>query len=249
MIIRAEQLVAFEKGMVRNFENRMIEHIQSFSPPHCRILNREQLREVVQLGMVRAKEHGFESQAHIQRYIEIMIQIGSHFDADPQLPWAAKILRDDALVDADLRLGRLDYDTTSYLLVVAGPHNELRDQALRRAKANPPPYGFWGRSPELEAKSEQWLKSTYPEKCEFLGAGGVRALIGAGEARAARFAIISDSGVELLIALMFFLGSSFDEDPQTPWAAPILRDSDVPEQDRVTRLQAVAWETLDQWLM
>jgi hypothetical protein len=248
MIVRSEQMLEFEKAAVRNFENRMIEHVKTFSPPHARVLNREQLREVVQLALRRAPEHGFETDANIQRYLDLMLQLGSHFDSDPQLEWAARVLGDDALPEASLKLSRLDYEATKYLKAVAGPRNEFREQALRRAREHPPLYGSSGQSPQFEAHAENWLRSTYPEKYERLGREGARPLIRAGKAAASQFSMLSDSAAGLLIGLMFLLGSGVFQDPQTPWAASVSRESSVPEADRVKRLYASAQENLNRWL-
>jgi hypothetical protein len=55
----------------------MIERVLTFSPPHRRVLNREQLCEVVQFAKRCAAKHDLETDEHIQRYLELMLQLGS----------------------------------------------------------------------------------------------------------------------------------------------------------------------------
>jgi len=68
------------------------------------------------------------------------------------------------------------------------------------------------------------LQKFFPECCQHLGADQVREAVRLGLDRAEHYQLISERDVYLYVSLMFLLGSSFDEDPQLPWVAELLKE-------------------------
>lgn len=77
----------------------------------------------------------------------------------------------------------------------------------------------------------------YPQHCVVLTDPGLRRAVDAGIARAARHGFARAAEVGEYVGLMIFLGGSFDDDPQLPWAAAWLRASrQLPRPEAITGL-------------
>ena len=58
------------------------------------IIRKEQMRKAIHFGTGQTFSHGFNFRGPVRLYLELMVLFGSHFDTDPQYPWAARILAD-----------------------------------------------------------------------------------------------------------------------------------------------------------
>jgi hypothetical protein len=74
----------------------------------------------------------------------------------------------------------------------------------------------------LRAEALEHLWRHFPNHCIILTDPQSRRFIDLGIARAASHGFISRDDVCSYLSLMVFLGSYFDEDPQWPWAPPLL---------------------------
>ncbi|MCP5419727.1 MAG: hypothetical protein H6970_10715 [Gammaproteobacteria bacterium] len=254
LVIREAQMAAFEQGVMRNFELRVLEHVKQFFPKQCAILGDEQARQVIRLGIDRARTYGLVSERDIHLYVGLMFMLGSHFDRDPQLPWAARILTSEAISDPGLRADRV-YDTAMrYLNRVAGKNNEHLQRAL--LKAQELPAATLARSREAKQQNQSFgehmmklLNALFPEKCDAVGERAVQQVVRDGYEKARRYNLITEAGAAVYTGVMFLLGSGFDGDPQYPWAEAILRDAalDDPAQ-KGERLYQGAMTHLQKWL-
>ncbi len=254
--IRSKQVKVFEQAAIRNFEDRMIEHLKKFTPKHFKILTEDDVRGIVRDGWERAKGHRFTSERSVRFYVELMLMLGSSFDTDPQMPWAAEILNDETLSDEVERIDRLydkaweyvdhailDYqdaqgnvDPTRFIEQIRQIRKE-RDDELQPSAV-----------PEFYRRMIARLNQTFPKKCEYVGELPVRRLIQRAIESAKSYDITSERGVVLFAAMMFVLGSGFDQDPQLPWASAILQDQSVTDQSKkVDQLLAAAIDCLKQW--
>ena len=66
--------------------------------------------------------------------------------------------------------------------------------------------------------------------CEAIGQEQVRQVIRLGIERAADYGLTLRGPVRFYIEMMFMFGSSFDNNPQYPWVAEILKDENLPDQ-------------------
>lgn len=76
----------------------------------------------------------------------------------------------------------------------------------------------------FEEEMFRHLTEHFPQHCETLQDGGVRAAIRYGIERAASYGMRTACEVTLFIQLMFLFGRYFDSDPKLPWASRILSD-------------------------
>jgi hypothetical protein len=89
------------------------------------------------------------------------------------------------------------------------------------------------------------LLRTWIEKCEHMDENAMHGLVESGLQAASRYGIKSQRGMAVYIGLMLLLGSSFDTDPQFPWAQSILNDpSRSDESERVKKIYESAVEHL-----
>jgi hypothetical protein len=138
MILRHTQMTAFRKAALESFENEMVAHIREFAPRLFEIVGEPGMREFVQMGVDRARQHQFEQRGPVRFYLEMMLTFASDFDTDPQLPWASKALSDKAITDQMARSGALYEAMQKYLDRVAGPNNRFAMEALKRLQRERP---------------------------------------------------------------------------------------------------------------
>jgi len=247
--IRREQMDALDEAAMRRFEQRAIQHLKETFPKHARFRGEEGLRNTVRSGLERARQRGLASERGLLLYLELMVMLGSGFDADPQLPWASIILSDQSMGDEATRVDRLLERSREYFERVAGPKGEHIDRALQRVRQAPVEGFVASGGGDFDAYMRAKLTSIYPEKCADLGEAGVRALIRAGVEFARSRDLTTERGVVVSIVLMLFLGSGFAQDPQFPWAARVLADPALQDPSaRADALYAAAKEYLERWL-
>ncbi|HYO53139.1 hypothetical protein [Archangium sp.] len=90
--VTKEQFEAFSKQLLKSFEDRMVGHLWEFFPNRCKKIGDEQVRNTVHQGISRAASHGFVSERHVARYIDVMFFLGLDFDTSHESPWVANIL-------------------------------------------------------------------------------------------------------------------------------------------------------------
>lgn len=247
--IREEQMDELGKIALKKFEDSMVEHVKEFFAKYYEVLGEPTVREVIVYGVDRAENHDFTTERDVCLYINLMFLVGSNFDADLQLPWAAEILNDETITDSVKRIDGLYDKATEYLDEVAGVDNEHLVRALIYMRKVPIEDFSQSGTGNVERKVIGLLQGIWPQKCGKLGDVILRRLIGHGVESMAQYNVTSDRGVALYTGLMFMLGSGLDSDPQFPWAAEILNDESIPDQaTRVDRLYREAMVYSDKWL-
>ena len=93
--IREEQYEELGKVSLKQFADSMVKHIREFFPEQYDALGEPIVRNVIEYGVERAEAHGFENEPDVSMYIDLMLLLGSNFDTDPQLPWAAETLQEE----------------------------------------------------------------------------------------------------------------------------------------------------------
>jgi hypothetical protein len=81
------------KGMLENFEARMVDHLKKFFPEQYQSLGEKEVRKAIRRGMNRAKTYGIITQRDVSKYLNIMFVFGLNFDQDTRYPWISKILK------------------------------------------------------------------------------------------------------------------------------------------------------------
>jgi hypothetical protein len=98
LIIRRKQMQALSQNILKDFEDRMILHLNQFFPDQCEKLGEEGTRGAIRYGFERARKYGLATESDLAKYLNLMFTFGRDFDTDPNLPWVAAILkaRDDS---------------------------------------------------------------------------------------------------------------------------------------------------------
>ena len=246
--IRKEQIEVFDEVAVKSFEDQILKHLREYFPKHCEPLAEEEIRRIIRYGAERARGHGFTYIRSINLYLNLMFLLGSHFDTDLQLPWAAELIADRSIAHETPRIDRLYERASAYLDAVAGKKNEHINAALERARKEqlstaPPPID----SPDFYRFVIARLQALYPHKCEAVGELNLRLLIRQGIETAGDYAITDARGVIIYIGLMFLLGTGFDTDPLFSWAGAIL-NKDAPGEQKAQQLYEASMTLLNHWL-
>lgn len=244
LVVRAEQMNVFKEAALRSFEAEMLIHLREFSPPLFKAAGEGQMREAIQLGVGRAAKYGFTFRGPVRLYLELMLLFGSHFDTDPQYPWAAEILANQDMGLQMLRAKQLFERTMDYRKKVAGPEDAYTLGALKKML-------MLIQQPLLPLSSENFIPAMlkviayiYPQKAAYIGTEGLEALIRKGMGGAQRQQFTTDRGVALVIGLMLAFGHGCAVDSLYPWIARIVKDEAIADPAaRAKRLEteAVTW--------
>lgn len=252
LVISGNQMKTFEQAAVRNFENRLLAHLQEFFPKHCEILGNDQMRKVIQLGLKRAEPYGLISERGLHLYIGLMLMLGSYFDEDPQLPWTAKILTDENIVDPRRRADRLYRRAMAYLNQAAGKDSQYLDRALHKAREFPVSALSRTGEDKLISFGDYLLKLLYRlffEKYDAVGETNIRQMVRQGYQTAKAYHLTGEPDLAAYICLMFMLGSGFNHDPQYPWADIVLNDAAlIDSTQKGESLYKAAMTHLEKWL-
>jgi len=176
------QMEAFS-GLARaDFERALEESVRDWFPVHAQVLGPAGVRELVRGAEADAEKHGIVHRRGVEQILALMVLLGSGFDRDPQLPWAAEGLADEEGTPT-ARADRLYATACAYLDRVAGPSSEHLLAALYTihivgVEAIP-------RAPSeaILAATTARLRALYPTKCAELGDAGVEGLAHAAIAR------------------------------------------------------------------
>ena len=243
MVIRTEQMQAFEGAVQRQFEDEMMAHSKEFTPRLCAVLGDEQLRIALHSAIERAAGYGFTNRGPVRLFIELMFLCGSGFDNDPQYPAIGRVLR--LREDQMQRAMQIHQGVNDYSDKVAGPENANVRRALRELAA-------FARAPlpvssnHFEEGMLQEMNRMFPQKTAYVGDSSLKALIEEGRTEALKFDFSAVRQQTLVITLMFAFGHGCTGDPLYPWISRTLRDPRIKDADsRAERLERKALTWLD----
>ena len=251
LVIRKAQMEAFEKIAVRRFEDGLLDHLRTFFPNHAATLGDQQLGRVIRYGLQRAESRKVQTERGVYQYLALMFMLGSLFDEDPQLPWAATLepvtpppanaaepaesapAAEDGADQAppaeeipespDAHIERVYGEAMVFLDQTAGPDNGFLHQTLNLLR-QPQVFDGLPTAPSFGHRLLLLLQALAPAKYQTLGDEPVRALVRSGYEAAKRHGFTTEPGMMSYIALAYVLGSGFDRDPVYPWAAATLSD-------------------------
>jgi hypothetical protein len=218
LTIRQEQTEAFRQHHLQKFEDEMVAHLAKFAPKHWQILGVPTGRRVIQLGIEQAKQYGFTNRGPVRFYLELMFMFGSYFDTDPQYPWARAVLKNPETIDQMVRADRLFDAMNEYVALVPGPKHKYFLEALQRL-TNTDPENVAKPGVLLEESALQRLAVIYPQTVAYLGESRIRPMVQRSLAIARKYEFTTVKGQLLMVALMFFMGHGFTNDPLCGWIA------------------------------
>jgi len=233
----------FQKGALKAFEDDMVIHLAEFSPPLFKAIKEEQLRKAIRFGMQHAnEEYEVNFKGPVRLYLELMLLLGSHFDTDPQYPWANEILTNTDL-DQTVRAEHLYNSIKEYRSKVNGPKDKYTLEGLENMAT-------FARQPlVIEDKSFikdvlDQMKLIYPQKAKYVRDEQNRVLIRSGIEAAHKYDITNLRAKVLMIILMSAFGHGCCDDPLYVWIANTLTDERITSSDaRAKRLEnkAATW--------
>jgi len=231
LTIRASQIVLLGAEADRIFEDECLVYFQRQAPELSRIVGKDGLRGVVRFGWARAQRYGFTLRGPVRLYLDVMFALGSHFDTDPQLPWAARILSstDDEMTRAE----RLLQAAEEYQFDVAGPGNSYALMALERLVAMP----FTSEAIPEPVDADvilRLIESIYPQKVAYVGREPLLRLAAQASTAAAKLRLSGPPGTVLVSGLMAGFGHGIFEDPLYPWVRHRLDESREGDDDERT---------------
>ena len=95
LLIRDEQIEVLLSYKLKQFEDLMVEHLNTYYPGKCERLGDKAVREAIQYGIEKANTYTIHIEYDVSRYINLMFTFGRDFDTDPNYPWASGILNDE----------------------------------------------------------------------------------------------------------------------------------------------------------
>jgi hypothetical protein len=224
LTIRQEQAEAFRQHHLNKFEDEMVEHLRKFSPRHSKVAGEPAVRQVIRMGMEKARSYSLTNRGPVRFYIELMFMFGSYFDSDPQYPWARAVLADPESLDQSVRADRLYERTNQYLAKASGPDHCYLIEAMKRLRqAQVQDFVLPDRN--LEEAVLTGLHAMYPQKCEYLGEAALAKVIRRGLEISEAYSFATEKGKILMIALTFSTGHGFPQDPLCGWIAKRLHDT------------------------
>lgn len=227
LMIRNQQVKAFEIGAKKFFENEMVRHIEQFTPVSFKVIGEQGVRMVVKLGIERARKYGLTNRGPVRFYIEMMFMFGSDFDTDPQYPWVRQIFTSPDKGHQMWRADRLYDKAMDYVENVVGHENRYEMEALQRLILMRVEDIFSARQ-DIAAI----LITMHPHKCEYIAQNSLNALIQMGKAKYQTYSTSSMMGEALFVGLMFIFGSGCFTDLQFPWIANTLNNPSIDDPDK-----------------
>jgi hypothetical protein len=92
LVIRDEQMAMFRQIALRRFEDRLFERLRETRPQLLAAHGEAALRGLIRQGRERAQGYGISKRHDIERYIDLMLELGADFDRDGAHPWARELL-------------------------------------------------------------------------------------------------------------------------------------------------------------
>jgi len=224
LVIRPEQMRAFEEAQVERFADELVAHIEGFAPIQFVSMGKEAVRNTISIGLKNARGHGFTRKGSARFYVEAMFMLGSFFDTDPQYLEITQALFDKNNADEMARADRLYDVIMEYVDTASGPQHEYERLALNRAvQARYESVMAFAKRPTSDLVNV--LYRIHPEKVQTLGGSAITALVDKAYVIAASQVSGWVEGGPLFAGLMFTFGHGCFADPQYPWIAGILENS------------------------
>ncbi len=242
MLLRREQLEAFEQNASVRFEAELVRHMFEFAPELCALRGEPAIKDVVRTGIAAAERFGFVNRGPVTLFVEIMFNLGCEFTSDVQAFWAVSILN-SAEPDQQVKAARLYERSLEYRELVSGPGDEFAIAALQRVRLFA---GNTAATPAAASATAAWIEdglaAAFPQKCTFIGAEAVRVLAQEGIAAAGERSITIPEGAAVLAGLMFAFGHGILRDPLYPWVASSLNSATIADPNE--RLQLLRRRSL-----
>lgn len=207
---------------------RLAAHVRRDFPADATRLGWAGVNDVVDLGMERSELHGLVSERDKYLYLTLMFMCGSYFDEDLQLPWVARMLKQEEPLE------KVHQRILELLDEVAGEENQYLIRALIKVQSialdSVPP----ADATDFEPRCSALLEAIYPTKFAAREPETTLPMIRYAVGLAEQYELPNGAG--LLAVLAFMLGTGFDKDPVHPWVREVLDSDTLSGRDKVVAL-------------
>jgi len=238
--IRSEQNEQLRAYALEQYVARTHEQLARHFPRHCEISGEDATKNMIRLGVERAKGYGITGERHVVLYTSLMLLFGSFFDEDPQCAWARPTLKAEG-PEAERAESLYDAGVQAWEKA-AGEDNVNVVKALGRIKSLT--YEELSRTTGLR----DLLERVFPDKVARLPERAVEELRRRARVTVSREKLAGEADETLIGALMFSFGTGFDRDPMYPWAGDALRSKEVEAAERGPALFKRARAHAQAWL-
>ena len=108
MIIGDAQMEILSLVTTRAFEERMVKMVGRLFPEKVRVLEPEQLRELIRSAIDRGKRYGIVMTGDLETFIGLIFRFPTfNFEDEPESAWTREILEDETLTPEE-KLDRID---------------------------------------------------------------------------------------------------------------------------------------------
>jgi hypothetical protein len=241
MIIRQEQIEAFETAGKARFETELLPHLKKSYPRSVAGADDAHINRLISEGGRRAGQYGFQARGPVRMFTEFMVILGHEFDQDPLLYWVQDILRDREGLDEMEQARRLHLHVSTYLGLVYGPAGEHVAKGLEHIAKSPLMEELAAVGKAYDSKAIPWLQALHSRKCVYAGSSALQNLVQAAHLSAGKMGLPEPEGPPLMLGLMFAFGSGVMTDPLFPWvAASVAPEAAAQPRARLERLAARA---------
>ena len=218
ILISNEQLSFFENHAYERYIDSLVSHYQQKCPDLYSSIDQTGFRQALKSCIGQAEAIGFNQKGCVQLYIDMVITFGIGFTTDPQYPWIALILKEKRHLSQLEQAFILHHQTENYLSKICGAQNQfLLDAAYRLERMSLDTVSI--RKEHLLHDILVLLHCIYPQKYAQTEEHNLIALVESGIAKAQNdYQFEAPSSIALIVALMFFWGHRFEQDPFYPWA-------------------------------
>lgn len=219
LIIRKEQIQAFEQAAMVRFEKEMAAHCKAFSTRLCEVIGNGQVYLAIRQAIDRCSAYGFTNRGPIRLFIEAALLFGSAFDTDPQYAWSTKILNasSEQMVRAEKLYDRIiEYQAKVPAIEPADVIKALEDLS-GLAKKHPS-----DSITQFTAAMLGEMDRLSHKKTAYTGSAPLTDLILEGCTQAEKNRLSTAFGQAMTGMLMFAFGHGFMADPLHPWAQTFL---------------------------
>ncbi|MDP3000156.1 MAG: hypothetical protein Q8N47_21915 [Bryobacterales bacterium] len=95
--LRDAHLDAFQQVSLKQFEDRMVDHLRNDFADRTKDRLEPDLRSLVRDSVAKAKTYGVVAEDDVQRFIDCRMIYGPEFDTAKETHWAGQILRTPSL--------------------------------------------------------------------------------------------------------------------------------------------------------
>jgi hypothetical protein len=106
-VMRDAMYDALGHAAYEDFVARTRVHMRKFFPEQCDSLGETKIGQLIEFGVKRAREYGFEAERDVCKYIDLMCVFGYGFDCNERLLWARQILEGRFPPNPERRMRRL----------------------------------------------------------------------------------------------------------------------------------------------